>query len=445
MSALRLRIIGAFVLVVVAAALAFALFPVRDEPEVVLVAVLGALVVAWGLSSSLLASLSAITLAADKLASGDFSARAETTATGEIEQLTDSFNRMAARVEAQVASGAQEGSRLAAALNSSVDAVIAVGRDGRSLFANQAAEHLFGRDEHEIVGSPFAWTLPNERVLEAIRLSREEARPGMDLIERTGHRYLQVVTTPISGGGEWNVLVVFHDLTDVRRTEQMRRDFVANVSHELRTPLAAIKSVIETLVDGGALEDPPVARDFLGRADAEVDRLIQLVEELLELSRIETGDLPLMRQPTDIRMLLSDVVRRLAPQAERKHQMLELDGGDASPLVIDVDAVRLERAVTNLVHNAIKFTNEGGDIHVGARRDREQIVVSVSDNGAGIAPEDLPRIFERFYKVDQSRTSAGRGIGLAIVKHTVEAHGGTVRAESILGRGSTFSFTLPAG
>jgi two-component system phosphate regulon sensor histidine kinase PhoR len=253
--------------------------------------------------------------------------------------------------------------------------------------------------------------------------------------------FFQVVTTPIAGGGEWSVLIVFHDLTDVQRTEQIRRDFVANVSHELRTPLAALKSVVETLAEG-ALQDENVSQDFLRRADGEVDRLVQLVEELLELSRIESGEQPLVLQDTDVAGLLSEAAERLRPQAERARLNLTLelapDLGHAR-----LDGGRIERAVLNLLHNAIKFTPSGGDVTLAARRANGSLEVEVRDTGTGIAASDLTRIFERFYKVDQSRASGGSGLGLALVKHAVEAHGGTIHVESQQTRGSVFSFRIP--
>jgi two-component system phosphate regulon sensor histidine kinase PhoR len=230
-------------------------------------------------------------------------------------------------------------------------------------------------------------------------------------------------------------------MTEVRRTEQMRHDFVANVSHELRTPLAAIKSVIETIT-GGAIDDRQVALDFLGRADNEVDRLIQLVEELLELSRIESGEAPLTIEEVDVAALLEEAVERLRPQAERKNLELSLDvAPDLGKLPLD--ARRIERALVNLMHNAVKFTPEGGRVAVNAGVVDGTLFVKISDTGIGIAATDLPRVFERFYKVDHSRADVGSGIGLAIVKHSVEAHGGSVSVESEPGHGSTFGFSIP--
>jgi two-component system phosphate regulon sensor histidine kinase PhoR len=231
-------------------------------------------------------------------------------------------------------------------------------------------------------------------------------------------------------------------MTDVKRVEQVRRDFVANVSHELRTPLAAIKSVIETL-ESGAVEDPQAARDFLQRADGEVDRLVQMVGELLELSRIESGELSMTREPVDVGAAVQSAVERLRPQAEKAGVGLSVETATKLSSVRG-DRVSLERAIVNLINNAIKFTLDGGSVRVLARPDGDGVKIEVSDNGSGIEPQDLPRVFERFYKADRARRAGGTGLGLAVVKHTAEAHGGRVEAVSRLGEGSSFRIWLPA-
>jgi two-component system phosphate regulon sensor histidine kinase PhoR len=417
-----------------------------DITRSILIAVVITAAVAAGLSlavgSTVMRPLGRLAQAARSIAGGNLAERVRPRPSGEVGELADAFNHMAESLEELVAAASQERERLIAALNSSVDAVLAVDAEERITFANQAAERLFERSGGDLVGKPFAWALPDEEVMEALRASREDGRRETRLVERPNSQYFRVITTPIIGGGEWMALVVFHDLTDVRRVEQVRRDFVANVSHELRTPLASIKSVIETL-EGGALEEPAVARDFLSRADAEVDRLVQMVEELLELSRIESGELPMSQKPVEMASVVADAVDRLRSQAEKQGLSLTVDVAADLPPIIG-DAERLERALVNLLHNAVKFTPAGGAVHVSAGFVGGDVIVKVSDTGVGIAPEDLPRIFERFYKSDRARGSGGTGLGLAVVKHIAEAHGGTVSVESESGRGSTFSFAIPA-
>jgi two-component system phosphate regulon sensor histidine kinase PhoR len=417
-------------------------FELGDAFSALVLGISLALMVAGSLVSYyLLRPLRTIADATALIARGDFSARVWPRPSGPAGELADAVNSMAEQVQQQMASASQERSRLAAALNSSIDAVAALDGAGRILFANLAFERAFGRSQMEIAGRPFAWVLADEQVLEAIRASREQQLRQISNVEVSGRQFLQVVTTPIAGGGEWSVLVVCHDLTDVKRTEQVRRDFVANVSHELRTPLAAIKSVVETLAEG-ALQDESVAQEFLRRADQEVDRLVVMVEELLELSRIESGEQPLAREDVDVAVLLAEVVERLRPQAE--HAQIELRLELAPELGrASLDVSRIERAVLNLVQNALKFTPEGGAVTVAAARNAHELRVEVRDTGIGIAPADLPRIFERFYKADQSRASVGSGLGLALVKHAVEAHGGSLGVSSEPGKGSVFSFTIP--
>jgi two-component system phosphate regulon sensor histidine kinase PhoR len=216
----------------------------------------------------------------------------------------------------------------------------------------------------------------------------------------------------------------------------------------LRTPLASMKSVIETL-RGGAVHNEKAAREFLALADGEVDRLVQMVEELLELSRIESGDVPLTRRPVDLAAALARAVERLRVRAERQGLRLTLQVAPGLPPITG-DAERLERVAVNLIQNALNFTPAGGSINVSACREDGAVTVRVRDTGVGIAPEDLPRIFERFYKADRVRgpkdaglAGGGTGLGLAIVKHTVEAHGGRVSVESRMGEGATFTVTVP--
>ncbi|HLG10637.1 MAG TPA: HAMP domain-containing protein, partial [Dehalococcoidia bacterium] len=221
-------------------------------------AFVGALIAVLLAASYLLRPLQAVRDAAAHIAAGNLDARIRPRPPGPAGQMADALNLVAERFQAQMAAASEGQSRLAGALNSSIDAVAALDAEGRVLFANVAFERVFGRNLEDVAGKPFAWVLADPDVIGAIRDSREHGQPKISVIEQPGRRFFQVVTTPIAGGGEWAVLIVFHDLTDVQRTEQMRRDFVANVSHELRTPLAALKSVVETLAEG-ALHDESVA------------------------------------------------------------------------------------------------------------------------------------------------------------------------------------------
>lgn len=435
----RVLIIGgaAALLAGVAAALAIA-----DSTALATAAALGAglLSVAGVLAARQMAATNRdLAVAAGRISAGDLSARAPL---ADSLGATVAFNNMAEHIEDLIQSIGREREILVAALNSIDDAVVAVDSDAEVVFANTAARLALGTSGTPIVGNPFVWILPDEQIIEALRASRDEQTRGKHMLERAGKQFYQVTTAPIAEGGSWRALAVFHDITEVRRAEAVRRDFVANVSHELRTPLAAIKSVIETL-DSGALEEPDVARDFLERADREVDRLVRMVEDLLDLSSIESGEVPMQEQPVDIGNVVRDAVSRLEPVATKQGLELTVRIEDALPGVLG-DAEHLERVLVNLVQNAIKFTPPGGRVEVSVTASRDVLVVQVSDTGEGIFSEDLGRVFERFYKADRSRVSAGTGLGLAVAKHTIEAHGGSIKAESEPGKGATFTFTLPA-
>jgi two-component system, OmpR family, phosphate regulon sensor histidine kinase PhoR len=412
-------------------------------PVVIAVAVLAVAGAALTVASIAVVTGSARVLAgaSREIAEGQLTVRLDEDRGDELGQAYDEFNRMAARLESLFAESSQERSRLTAAINSSPDAVVALDHESNITFASAAVLGLLGQPPEEILGRPFVWLMPDAEVIEALRASRERGESSSYVIERPNRQFLRAIISPIVGGGAWSSLVVFHDITDVRRVEQVRRDFVANVSHELRTPLAAIKSVLETL-EAGALEERETALDFLHRADAEVDRLVQMVEELLELSRIESGELAMAREPVDVGIAVQSAVDRLRPQARRAGIELALDVGELPR--VSGDRVSLERAVVNLINNAIKFTPEGGAVRIAAHREDGGVNIAVSDNGVGIEPNDLPRVFERFYKADRARRAGGTGLGLAVVKHTAEAHGGHVTAESRLGEGSVFRIWLPA-
>jgi two-component system phosphate regulon sensor histidine kinase PhoR len=278
----------------------------------------------------------------------------------------------------------------------------------------------------------------HQAILESVRTGT----PRSTSLAAPGGRTYSVSIMPLQGSGDWTVACFLEDVTELRRLETVRRDFVSNVSHELRTPLASIKAVVETL-QGGALEDAEVAHDFLEQVNGEVDRLAQLVEELLDLGRIESGTVPLQLARVDPDELARGCVRRMTQQAERARVALTAQVGLGAP-AIRADPDRLERALVNLVHNAIKFTPAGGSVVVRSTPAGHAAEISVQDTGVGISPVDLPRIFERFYKADRARGAPGTGLGLAITRHVVEGHGGNVTAQSALGQGSTFTVRLPA-
>jgi two-component system phosphate regulon sensor histidine kinase PhoR len=282
--------------------------------------------------------------------------------------------------------------------------------------------------------------LRHHQLVEAWRRCQQTRQLQSESVELpTRHQYLQLVVIPDQHSS--GSLLLVQDLTRIRRLETVRRDFVSNLSHELRTPLASLKALTETLQDG-ALDDPPAAHRFIDQIQTEVDALTQMVNELLELSRIESGRLSLDRQliaPCD---LLSSAAKRMSLQAERAGLRLHVECRDDLPKV-NIDFQRLEQVLVNLIHNAVKFTRAGGQITLLADVAPGEVRFAVRDTGIGIPEEAVSRIFERFYRVDKSRTGSGTGLGLSIANHIVDAHGGKIWAESVERQGSTFYFTIP--
>ena len=418
--------------------------------SVVLTGVVTALVVvvlAVAIARTVTLQLERLRQVARALADGAFDERVDAGGGAEVADLTGAFNDMAGRLSTTMTTVAQERSRLEALLASSEDALIALDAVGVVRYLNSTAAGLLG----QATGRPLVEIARNHELSEFLQAAGVVRRNAVQTGGAGRHSsapirlspmevWVQATASPIIGGGDWATLVILHDVTEVRRAEIMRRDFVANVSHELRTPLAGIKAVVETL-QSGAMEDPVVAAEFLERVDAEVDRLVQLVEELLQLARIEAGA-ELSMADVAPSQLLAACVERFRHQAERAGVRLSLDAPATLP-TIRADAARLDQAVGNLVHNALKFTPPDGEVTVAAAQAGGNFQISVSDTGIGIDPADLPRIFERFYVVDRARAARGTGLGLAIVKHVALAHGGTVDARSTPGHGSTFTITLP--
>jgi two-component system phosphate regulon sensor histidine kinase PhoR len=322
------------------------------------------------------------------------------------------------------------------------DGVLIVDEAGKVQLVNSAAENMFGVAHSEALGRSLIEALRQHQIADIWEQCRKSGEMQTTTIEISARRlYLQCVATPLGSALQGSTLLLFQNLTRLRRLETVRQDFISNLSHELRTPLASLKALAETLQEN-AIDDPPAARRFLQRMETELDALTQMVEELLELSRIESGRVPLKMSPTPPSRLIHQAVERLALQAERANLEISIHCPEDLPPVL-ADERRLAQVIVNLLHNAIKFTPAGGKIDLRAERDDDAIIFTVKDNGIGIPSEELPRIFERFYKTDRARSSGGTGLGLAIARHLVEAHGGQIWAESIEGQGSTFSFSIP--
>jgi len=331
-----------------------------------------------------------------------------------------------------------ERARLATVLEQMTDGVLIADSQGIVQFANPAAGRLFQTSDP--VSRSIVEVVRHHQLVEAWRRCQQTRQLQSESVELpTRHQFLQLVVIPDQHSS--GSLLLAQDLTRIRRLETMRRDFISNLSHELRTPLASLKALAETLQDG-ALEDPPAARHFIDQIQIEVDALTQMVTELLELSRIESGRLSLDLQPVAVCELLDAASRRMMLQAKRAGLSLRVECADDLPKV-KIDLQRLEQVLVNLIHNAVKYTRAGGEIVLLADAGNGSVRFAVRDTGIGIPADDIPRIFERFYRVDKSRTGSGTGLGLSIAKHIVEAHEGKIWAESVEGQGSTFYFSIP--
>ncbi len=383
-----------------------------------------------------------LTKASDRMAKGDLDIQLSIPADDDIGRLSRALNRMAAQLRSEVEALKTERGKSTAILQQMTDGLVMVDHLGIVQMINPATEGMFNVVKEQAVGQSLAGALRQHQIVELWQHVQKSGEVQSMTFELSSRRvYLQGIAVPMHQELAGSTLLLFQNLTRQHYLETVRQDFVSNISHELRTPLAALKALAETLQES-ALEDPPAARLFLQRMETEVDSLSQIVSELLELSRIESGRVPLNLRPTPASKILVPAVERLRLQAERAGLAVTLVCPDDLSFVL-ADSSRLEQVVVNLLHNAIKFTPSGGHIDVSARQMLDDVLFSVRDTGIGIAEDDLPRIFERFFKADRSRSGGGTGLGLAISRHLVEAHGGKIRVESIEGKGSTFSFTIP--
>jgi two-component system phosphate regulon sensor histidine kinase PhoR len=380
------------------------------------------------------------------VAHGDLGARVDPDTTLEIGDVGRAFNTMTGRLAASRTALVRTQNRMEAVLAGLGDGVVLTDAAGIVLRVNAAAAQMFNTTEAGAIGLPFVQVCRDHELDTLLRsaLDTPESERRLAAVEHgLNRRTLLTTAHVIQDDSERLGLVVLRDISELRRLETVRREFVANVSHELRTPLTSIRALVETL-ESGVVDDAAVANDFLSRIIGEVDRLTALVEDLLDLARLEAGRTPLNKVRTDPAELVRRGVDRLRPQTDRAQLALDVSADSPLPL-IDVDAARIEQVLLNLVHNAIKFTPPGGRISVHVSADARQVMVDVQDTGIGISAEEQSRLFERFYKSDRARRSEGTGLGLAIAKHIIQAHGGDISVTSTPGEGATFRFTLPIG
>jgi two-component system phosphate regulon sensor histidine kinase PhoR len=363
----------------------------------------------------------------------------------DLKAVADSLNQMAASLRQQVAEVTAQRNELQAMLAGMVEGVVVLDGNLRIREINPSALRLAGRSIAEVQGSSLLEIFRNTRLDELARGTLAGSSPQEDTITLPGARelILQVHASQLPEDGG-RIVLVLHDITRLKALETVRRDFVANVSHELKTPITAVKGALETVLEGALQEDPEAARRFLEAAARHSDRLASIIDDLLSLSRLEQQeDKALEKQETALETVARGAMQLCQAKAAARGIPLELQA--EAGLSASINPQLLEQALTNLIDNAVKYSSPGSPVLVSIRRAGEGIELAVRDQGIGIPPKDLPRVFERFYRVDRarSREQGGTGLGLAIVKHIVLAHGGSVRARSEPGAGSTFTIELP--
>ncbi|MEK8126772.1 ATP-binding protein [Paenibacillus filicis] len=395
-----------------------------------------------------------ITSVAQQITDMNYKYRVTVNKKDEIGQLGTAINRMADSLQLQMERILEDESRLKSVLENMISGVVMIDREGQIVLLNRSAEDILGFSSQELLGKRFDQAKQQYEFTQLIQEcieSREHIRDEV-VFYFPSERILEINLNPISQSGQdWSgLLIVLHDITAIRRLERMRSEFVANVSHELKTPIAAVKGFAETLL-AGALNDKDTARSFLQIIFDESERLNRLIGDLLELSKIESKRIPLQFSPIHLQPFVTNCLNVLNAQATSKDIKLSMDV--PSDLFIEADEDRLRQILINLLSNGISYTPEGGQVSISVRHvpsadglaEADQVRFTISDTGIGIPKKDIPRIFERFYRVDKarSRVSGGTGLGLSIVKHLTDLHKGTIRVQSEVGVGSTFRIDMP--
>jgi two-component system, OmpR family, phosphate regulon sensor histidine kinase PhoR len=402
-----------------------------------------ALIVAWVLSAPLARRVQAIASVAARYSAGDLSRSTYDYGTDELGTVARALDTSVQELGGRLEELSRDRARMGAILAGMVEGVLVVDRQGRLQLVNRAAQEMLRVDasatsrsyleviRHPDIASQLTRALGGEDAgRQEVALTRD---PGRTFIARAA---------PVSGSGGGGAVLVLHDITDLRRADQIRRDFVANVSHELRTPLTAIRGYVEALLDDPA--DPDGTRRFLEIIARHTTRMERLVKDLLRLARLDARQEALEMARCDVRQIFTGVIADLSPSIEAKQQRVAI-AVQQDALQVDGDPAKLHDIVRNLVENAVNYSPDGADVTLAASRQNGKYTITVADSGPGIPPEDLGRVFERFYRVDKSRARpGGTGLGLAIVKHLVELHGGEARAENAATGGAVFTVTLPA-
>ncbi|RQD76437.1 MAG: HAMP domain-containing histidine kinase [Candidatus Syntrophonatronum acetioxidans] len=398
-------------------------------------------------AASITRPLEEMTEKAKEIARGNFNERIYTPEENEIGQLGEAFNYMARTLKEKVNEILKGKNQLESLLSSVSSGIILLDREGKIVLSNPAAEAIISFSHQEVAGRSHLSLIRDYKLSRKVEKVMEKGQ--VDSLELTLNypyeKILEVNLAPVKDarGEVTGQVMVFHDITEIRRLEKIRRDFIANVSHELRTPVTAVKGFAETLLEEDTLKDPQAVKEFASIINQEGERLNRLIGDLLELSKIE-GQGSMTFAPVDLKGVAEETVKKMKRAANLKELDLELEI-PSSPLYVLGDEDKIHQVFSNLLDNSIKYTPGGGKIRVVLEEEENQLKVLVEDTGMGIPQEEIPRIFERFYRVDKTRSRkyGGTGLGLTIVKHIVEAHHGSIWVESIPSRGTRFYFTLP--
>ena len=397
------------------------------------------------LAAAIVKPINKIIHGARKFSGGDFNHKILLNSKDEIGELALVLNKMAQGLEDKIKEVEAQNQKLSAIFNSMIEGVIVIDRAGRIISINPTIEKIFGILKNDTEGKNFLEAIRNNDILEVITtvLEKGESVSAELTLVYPVRRIFEVNATPIfENKAISGCLAVIHDITEIRRLETVRSDFVANVSHELKTPLTSIKGFVEILLEG-ALDDKENNRNFLKIIQDHAERLDNLVNDLLSLSHLESKEIMLKKTNFNLKQQVEGVISGFSSQLKKKD--IELKNELPASISLTADKNRIEQVVTNLIDNAIKFNQEKGFVRIFSEEINGKVKITIEDSGIGIPEKDIPRIFERFYRVDKarSRSLGGTGLGLSIVKHIIEIHGGTVGVESVEGLGSKFWFILP--
>ncbi|HSI66548.1 MAG TPA: ATP-binding protein [Planococcus sp. (in: firmicutes)] len=434
----------------------FPIYAATDDPQFILISFTVIFIVAMAISTVIghriikihAHPIENVTETAQELAKGNYRARAYEHGFEGTVQLSSTINVLARNLQEITAIKEMEQERLKTLIENMGSALIMIDRQGKVSLVNKTFLSEFDLSDEELKDRHYKeLEIPVrlKKFIDSVFMTETPARNQLEFSAGIHTKHIEVYGAPVIGTHErWlGIVIVSHDITDLKRLEQIRKDFVANVSHELRTPVTSIKGFSETLLDG-AYKDTPTLLSFLEIIQTESDRLEMLIKDLLDLSKVEKADFRVDAVSTEMKTVIERAVELVMPKAEEKKLALNTQ---LEPLIVHGDSNRLIQVMTNLLINAVTYSHPETTITIRMFKQEENAVIQVEDQGIGMEESEIGRIFERFYRIDRarSRNSGGTGLGLSIVKHLVEAHNGKVQVESILGKGTTFTIYLPLG